>query len=621
MVPGQDPKIYCDIKDQSVMLTVVNEYLADFNATSKKPMNLVIFQFALEHIARICRVITSPGGNALLVGVGGSGRQSLTRLAAFIEEFEVFQIQISKTYSKMEWHEDIKKVLKTAGESNKPVVFLFADTQIKEESFVEDISNLLNTYEVPNLMQSSDLVPIYETIAMRAKAAGMDGSRDQLYNFFVQEVRKNMHIVLSFSPVGDAFRERLRKFPSLVNCTTIDWFTAWPTDALTAVAQSFLANLNGIGEEVTSQLPELCVVFHQTMHELSARYLSEQRRYTYLTPTSYLELLLSYKGLLGKRQSEVMTVKRRYEVGLEKLMSTEESVQGMKETLTALQPQLEESTRQTEAAMVVITRESADADVVKQVVSKEEAIASTEAAKVMAIKRECEGDLAEAMPLLEAALKALDTLTKNDITEVKGMKSPPSGVKLVLEALCIMKGVKPIRMKDPASGRMVDDYWEASKGMLMASDFLDALRAFDKDHIDPATIKKIRPYIDNPEFMPEKILSVSKAAYGLCSWVRAMEAYDRVAKAELKEVMDKLAALDADLQEKKAKKAKLEAEVAMCTIKLDRAEKLISGLGGEKTRWTAAALSLGEQHVKLTGDVLLSAGQIAYLGPFTALYR
>ena len=54
-------------------------------------------------------------------------------------------------------------------------------------------------------------------------------------------------------------------------------------------------------------------------------------------------------------------------------------------------------------------------------------MASGEAAKVKAIKDECEADLAEAMPLLEAALKALDTLTKNDITEVKGMKSPPSG--------------------------------------------------------------------------------------------------------------------------------------------------------------------------------------------------
>jgi dynein heavy chain len=39
----------------------------------------------------------------------------------------------------------------------------------------------------------------------------------------VQEVRRNLHIVLSFSPVSQAFRDRLRKFPSLVNCTTIDW--------------------------------------------------------------------------------------------------------------------------------------------------------------------------------------------------------------------------------------------------------------------------------------------------------------------------------------------------------------------------------------------------------------
>lgn len=68
------------------------------------------------------------------------------------------------------------------------VVFLFSDTQIKDESFVEDLSNLINTYEVPNLMGSGDLVGIFENIRPKAKQAGMDGSKDLLYNFFVQEV-------------------------------------------------------------------------------------------------------------------------------------------------------------------------------------------------------------------------------------------------------------------------------------------------------------------------------------------------------------------------------------------------------------------------------------------------
>jgi dynein heavy chain len=63
-------------------------------------------------------------------------------------------------------------------------------------------------------------------------------------------VRRNLHIVLSFSPVGDAFRERLRKFPSLVNCTTLDWFTAWPRDALATVATNFLAGLPGADDKV-----------------------------------------------------------------------------------------------------------------------------------------------------------------------------------------------------------------------------------------------------------------------------------------------------------------------------------------------------------------------------------
>ena len=63
------------------------------------------------------------------------------------------------------------------------------------------------------------------------------------------------------------------------------------------------------------------------------------------------------------------------------------------------------------------------------------------------------------------------------------------------------------------------------------------------------------------------------------------------------------------------------AEPNACSVKLDRAEKLISGLGGEKTRWTATARALGDQYIKLTGDVLLAAAQIAYLGPFTASYR
>ena len=75
---------------------VVEEYLEDYNSTSSAPMRLVMFLDAVEHVSRVSRVIRLPRGHALLLGVGGSGRQSLTRLAAHMQDFDVYQIEISK---------------------------------------------------------------------------------------------------------------------------------------------------------------------------------------------------------------------------------------------------------------------------------------------------------------------------------------------------------------------------------------------------------------------------------------------------------------------------------------------------------------------------------------------
>ena len=153
-------------------------------------------------------------------------------------------------------------------------------------------------------------------------------------------------------------------------------------------------------------------------------------------------------------------MRKRYEVGLDKLLSAEAQVEVMKRELIELQPVLVKTQGETEAMLVVIDRETVEANKKREVVSADEAVASEKAAAATAIKNECEGELAVAMPLLEDALKALNTLTKGDITEVKALKSPPAGVKLVMEAVCIMRGVAPKKVQDPANpAKKIDDYW------------------------------------------------------------------------------------------------------------------------------------------------------------------
>ena len=116
-------------------------------------------------------------------------------------------------------------------------------------------------------------------------------------------------------------------------------------------------------------------------------------------------------------------------------------------------------------------------------------MANEQAEAAAAIKDECDANLAEAMPVLNAAVAALNTLTPADIAVVKTMKSPPMGIRLVCEALCVLKGIKPDRVNDAATGRKIEDYWGPSKKMLGDMKFLESLLTFDKDNIPPANIK------------------------------------------------------------------------------------------------------------------------------------
>lgn len=642
---------YEEMPSKDAVLKVAVTMLNEYNAMHKAKMTIVLFDYALEHLSKVCRLLSMPSGNALLVGVGGSGRQSLTRLASTILGQQIFQPEITKTYSVKDWQDDIKLVLRESGGLNKDTTFLFSESQIKEEVFIQNLDSLLNSGEVPNLYGLDEKQEILELSRLAAQGGNrnLDISPLQILAFFVGRCKAKLHIVLCFSPIGSAFRTRLRLYPSLVNCCTIDWYDSWPEDALEMVAHYYMVKVN-VPDKVKQAAVIACKQFHVDARTVSLDFYNNFGRRTYITSASYLDLIKSFTALTNKKQRELKTAKLRYMNGLDKLGQAADAVTIMQRDLNALKPQLMIMAAKSAKMMEEIATETAIADKAAAQVREDQKVANVQAAAAQELKKDCEADLALALPILEDAIAALNTLKPADITIVKSMKNPPSTVKLVMAAVCVIKGVPPDKIPDPANpGKKILDYWAPSKRILGDMSFLDSLRNFDKDNIPIAIMQKIRKeYLSNKDFKPHIIAKASTAAEGLCKWIIAMDMYDAVAKvvapkkakleaaerefAQTMAILEekkalvarleaKLAELNEALEEANIKKKQLEDEVQLCIDKLHRAEKLIGGLGGERVRWTTAAENLQTLFDNLAGDILVSCGIMAYLAPYTLPIR
>ena len=133
-------------------------------------------------------------------------------------------------------------------------MFLFTEGQITNERFLVLINDLLSSGEIPDLFPAEDVDGIVNNIRPAVKGEGILDSKDNCWKFFIDRVKKNLHMSLCFSPVGDLFRQRATRFPAIINCTVIDWFHPWPEDALLSVAAKFLEDVEMPSPEVRKSI-------------------------------------------------------------------------------------------------------------------------------------------------------------------------------------------------------------------------------------------------------------------------------------------------------------------------------------------------------------------------------
>lgn len=436
----------------------------------------------------------------------------------------------------------------------------------------------------------------------------MVDTRENCWSFFIDRVRKQLKVVLCFSPVGATLRVRVRKFPAIINCTSINWFHEWPQEALVSVSLSFLKDLPVLTPDYHDSVARFMAYVHTSVNTMSKSYLQSERRYNYTTPKSYLEQISLYTKLLNRKHDELSGKIQRLENGLEKLKSTADQVAELKKTLAVQEIELKEKNEAADALIEIVGVETEKVQTEKAFADEEEEKVGIIAEEVSKKQKDCEEDLVKAEPALAAAQEALNTLNKNNLTELKSFGSPPGAVTNVTAAVMVLMAPNGKIPKDRS--------WKAAKMIMAKVDaFLDALINYDKENIHPDVIKAIQPYLNDAEFEPEFIRAKSGAAAGLCAWViniikfyevfcdvepkrRALQqanaelaaAQDKLSliKRKVQSLEEQLSKLTADFEQATADKLRCqrEADATQATIQL--ANRLVGGLASENVRWAEA---------------------------------
>ncbi|KAM5302539.1 dynein axonemal heavy chain 11 isoform 2-T2 [Glossophaga mutica] len=637
---GGEPR-YMPVKDWEVLKTVLTEALDNYNELNAA-MHLVLFEDAMQHVCRISRILRAPQGYALLIGVGGSGKQSLSRLAAHVCGLDVFQTTLTQGFGIQDLRVDLANLYIRAGAKNMPTVFLLTDAQVLDESFLVLINDLLASGDIPELFSDEDVDKIVSGIRNEVRVLGLVDSRENCWQFFLTRVRRQLKIILCFSPVGHTLRARAQKFPAIVNCTAIDWFHAWPQEALVSVSRRFIEEIKGIEPLDKDSISFFMAHVHTSVNEMSIRYYQNERRYNYTTPKSFLEQISLFKNLLKKKQKEVSRKKEHLVNGIQKLKTTASQVGELKARLASQEAELQRRNQDAEALITKIGLQT-------EKVSREKAIADAEEQKVTAIQtevsqkqKECEADLLKAEPALVAATAALNTLNRVNLTELKAFPNPPNAVTNVTAAVMVLLAPRGRVPKDRS--------WKAAKVFMgKVDDFLQALINYDKEHIPENCLKVVNEqYLKDPEFNPNLIRTKSFAAAGLCAWViniiKFYEVYCDVepkrqalaqANSELAAATEKLEAIRKKLEDLDrnlsrlttsfekaiAEKTRCQEEVNQTNKTIELANKLVKELEAKKIRWGQSIKSFEAQEKTLCGDVLLAAAFVSYVGSFTKQYR
>jgi dynein heavy chain len=627
----------------------IKKKLDEYNE-SKTEMNLVLFEDAVKHVCRISRIISNPSSHGLLVGVGGSGRQSLSRLAAFIKNITPMTPDLTVgDYNRESLVNDFKTLVnKAAVQGSNEYCFLINDNHILEEYFLVYINDFLSSGWIDDIFESKDaLMKALTSIKVAAKNEGFytgnDPTPEQLTRYLIYRIKKNIHIVLCMSPVGDSLRIRIRKFPGILNCTSIDWFHPWPEDALVNVSLNKISELGSKFDSALDKIASCTALIHSSLNKFNDLFFKQERRHNYTTPKSFLELINFFKLIVTNKDDEIEKQINRLTKGVDIIFDTSLVIEDLKLFIKDKSVQVEIEKENTKKVMEELAVEN-------ELVSGEMAIvkaATDEADEKMKTAKiemdEADAALSIAKPIKEQALLDAQNIDEKKLNEFKNTNSPSDRAKKVFQLIYFI--FFPTENKIPEfntiKSKALSQDAKTIKNSLVSKlsdvgfindDFLRKVDEWTKgEWTDMKQMNLISPAVGNlmsffhnlikyrNEYL--RVKPIEEKAISSKKIADEAEEKARELNEKLEKVLMKKKLVEARYDESVAKKEAVEKEQADLQFRLDRAEMFITLLSSNNKRWKEEIEKLKVFRQRLAGDCLLAASFVSYIGVFNNAFR
>ncbi|CAB3367489.1 Hypothetical predicted protein [Cloeon dipterum] len=581
-----------DERDSQVEISIENasariqNALQDYNSDkTNTELQLVIVDDTVQKVTNLVRILSQPSyHNIILNGEAGSGRKSLLKLSSFICGLSFVFVELISEFEefKLFW----KNIILRAGLGREKILVGIDGEHICDGRLFELINCISENGTSPGLISSDELDKLRLVVPQKY--------RENVERFMVQEVKTNLRIAMKLNFNKDVLRHLLVSNPAFLKWNIVA-HEEWSYETYLQATSKYISNLDlPFMNDRKEQIAMCFAKFHSDL-------LSEIRKQGWeakITPVHLFQCLRTFESTVKELQTQLQSKREMFKKCTIQLTASTKKMAAMSSALLRAQRKVVDSQRQCETALVMLGQKKREVEEQKTLHEKKQHQIDQEEVSIQQLARIAHQAMDEAIPYLEDADLALETIEPIDLQNLRSYGRPPPIVESVISAVMLLKQADPT--------------WAEAKRQLADPTFIEQLHQFDKDHIPEKILKSVSLISSNEDFALEKIELISNGAKLLAQWVLAMEKYGKIYRiaapkrskleraskelrehqAELADIYSKIIVLQNKLGKQKVEYEKcleskriLDAEVEDMASELQRANDLLTDLSVEEQEW------------------------------------